>query len=171
MTIVKILRVIYLSYCVTTPAKTEIFKMIWDVENAESIKTDQDLGHVNPIGTQGISPDADIRHTLQPTNRAGSSEKSVQVKVIQKPIIKSFLARDPVIPSSTNTKLKVEVDDAESVFIDNDIGFVEQSGTEIISPHKNMTYTLTEENRVGSTSSSTSINVCHVVSGDRCSLS
>ena len=137
----------------------------WEVENAESVSIDQDVGTVDLCGPKEVTPDANTEYTLTASNPAGSSKRAVQIEVKGKPEIAFFKACLDRIPTYTSTELKWEVINAESVSIDNNIGSVGPSGTKPVSPIETTTYALTATNPAGPKTATTKIKVSDVVSG------
>ena len=124
----------------------------WFVSNATSVSIDQDIGSVsNTLGSRQVSPAATTVYTLTATNSAGSSTLALTVTVASTnlPKISEFYATPVSIQSGTSSTLKWSVSDATTVVISN-IGNVNASGSQPVTPAATTPYILTASNSYGS---------------------
>ncbi len=88
-----------------------------------------------------------------------AEDKSQPVPVVPPPVIHYFQAKPSRIGTGTATVLSWFVADAITVFLDNDIGNVPQTGTIEINPMISTTYTLTAINEGGAVTTTTGVIV------------
>jgi len=133
----------------------------WSVTGATSVTIDNGIGSVALSGTTVVNPTTTTTYTLTATNSAGSVTASVTVTVLILtgfPIIDSFLANPSIImPIGGSSTLSWSVTDATTVTIDNGIGSVALSGSTVVNPTTDTTYTLTATNSVGSVTESVTV--------------
>jgi len=143
----------------------------WQVSGATDIQLIPDIGtsylDLDPFGTLLVFPVETTTYTLTATNLAGSDSAQVTITVkpplwnppegwdditypILPPSIQSFVADPPTITEGGSTTLSWEVSGIATVTITPGIGTVEPSGTQVVSPDKTTTYTLTASNVNGS---------------------
>jgi hypothetical protein len=133
----------------------------WDVDGATSVSIDRGIGDVFSSGTQVVNPTTSTTYTLTATNEYGSVDRSVTLTVtpLDLPEITSFTADPAAIESGESSTLEWEVDGSTSVSINQNIGGVPSSGTEVVSPDETTTYTLTATNEYGSVDESITVTV------------
>jgi hypothetical protein len=83
-----------------------------------------------------------------------------------KPAITSFAASPSTISQGQQTTLSWGVSGATEISIQPEIGTVGASGSLILSPNANVTYTLTAANQAGSTTGSAAVTVTPAVTGN-----
>jgi hypothetical protein len=133
----------------------------WDVSGAASVSIDQDIGTVSSSGTQTVSPDTTTTYHLTATNSAGpvSASFTITVKEPPEPAVTSFSASPSSIAAGESATLQWKVARASYVNIDQGIGIVTSSGTQVVTPTKTTTYTITATNAAGAATASTTITV------------
>jgi hypothetical protein len=124
----------------------------WQVSGATTVSINQGIGSVSASGTRVVSPSATITYTLTASNSAGSVTALVTIGVSRPSGLPSILAFSgtpvTIIPGQSVT-LTWEVTGATSVVIDQGIGAVLASGTQVVTPHVNTVYTLKASNSAG----------------------
>jgi len=134
--------------------------LIWSVSNANMVSIDQGIGTVESTGSTSVSPIMSTTYILTATNDSGSTTAATQVTVSGTPppstpaglpIINSFIATPPIIPTASSTILSWDVSNATSLSISPTVGSVGASGSTSISPATTTNYTLTASNAAGTT--------------------
>jgi hypothetical protein len=108
-------------------------------------------GNVSPVTTEGK------------IGKIVTGELDKQVKA-QMPVISSFGFDFPEVVPGDNATLKWNVKQAESVKVDNGLGEVEASGSRLLTPSADATYTLTASNKYGSVTGVAQIKLTDKVS-------
>ena len=131
----------------------------WDITGATSMSIDQNIGNIASSGTQTVYPSTSTTYKLTATNSAGSSNASaaITVNASSVPVISSFTAGPSAISAGESSTLQWNVTGASSVSIDQGVGTVAASGTQLVSPTTTTTYTLTATNSVGSATASATV--------------
>lgn len=132
----------------------------WDVSNViTSLSVNQEIGNVinlEPFRT--ISPTETTTYIITAIGPGGTTTASTTLNVIPPPNI-TFDA----VPQNTNigssATLTWDVPNADTVSIDNGIGTVNNSGSTVVFPTNNTTYTLTATNISGTETSTVNVNV------------
>jgi len=83
-----------------------------------------------------------------------------------KPTITSFAASPSTISQGQQTTLSWDVSGATEISIQPEIGTVGASGSLMLSPNANVTYTVTATNQTGNTTSSATVTVTPAVTGN-----
>ncbi|MFC1846019.1 CAP domain-containing protein [Chloroflexota bacterium] len=130
--------------------------LAWNVTDATTITIDNGIGTVPlAIGLTSVNPPTTTTYTLTAVNAAGSVSASAIVIVqaappaVSLPTINSFNAAPDTIAAGGSTTLSWNVSDATTVTIDNGIGTVAATGSSVVSPAANISYTLLATNAVG----------------------
>ncbi len=123
--------------------------LTWNVSGANSVTIDQGLGVLPPAGSQTVLPSATTVYTLQASNIAGSVSAPVVVTVNPVPIVINFAVNPPVINSGASAALIWDVSGANSVVIDQGVGTVPLSGSQLVTPAATTTYNLTASGPAG----------------------
>jgi hypothetical protein len=119
----------------------------WSVSGATSVKIDPGVGTVTGTSVK-IAPKVTTKYTLTATNSSGSKTATLTVTIGAKPVISSFTADPPAIPTGQSSSLGWSVSGATSLKVDP-VGAV--TGTSLkVSPKTTTTYTLTATNAFGS---------------------
>ena len=139
-------------------------QLSWSIEGATSASIDNGIGGVNAAGGSiSVSPAASTSYTLTAQNAAGTATASVNLTVvplIAKPTIVSFTVTPESIEEGESAELAWTVTDADSVYIDGGVGYVDASGgTYSVSPSVDRTYTLSATNEGGTTTSTVALEV------------
>ena len=132
----------------------------WISSNADSASIDGGIGAVTPNiqGSQGVSPAVTTTYTITADNTYGQSTDSVTVTVNSLPTV-SISADISTICAGSSATLSWSSAGADDVTIDQGIGAVVASGSQIVSPGADITYTITATNAYGSASQAITITV------------
>lgn len=138
----------------------ETVTLSWNVSGANKINI-LGIGDVPASDTQEVSPTSTTTYTLRATNSNGISEATATVTMTTSgvPAVVSFTADPEAIYEGQSVTLEWHVTGADSVSIDNSIGTVSPLGSEVVSPTKTTTYTLTATNDAGSKISTVIVEV------------
>ena len=133
----------------------------WNVTGANSVSIDQGIGQVNAAGTLMVSPSASTVYTITANSSAGLVTTSTTIMVTQAelPWITSFTTNTSTIDAGGSSTLQWSTTGATSVSINQNIGSVSLSGTQIVNPTVTTTYTLTAINSFGSVTSTVVVTV------------
>jgi hypothetical protein len=140
-------------------------KLSWEVSDATHVNIEPAIGDVALTGSRVISPVETTTYTLTATNDAGKDVDTTTVKVLdvgvlpEKPEIKYFTASPREIKPDESATLSWSVSDATRVTIAPGIGNVKLTGTKVVFPNKDSTYTLTATNDVGSVVETVDVSV------------
>ncbi len=138
----------------------------WTTENADSASIDLIAEPIGVSGTASVSPAVTTTYTLTATNPYGSRSDSVTVTVNNLPVISSFTASPNPITEGSSTTLSWTTTNAVSVNIENAGGSQGTSGSCVVSPTEQTTYTLTAINGYGERSESVTVSVDSLPSVD-----
>ncbi len=134
----------------------------WEVRDATSVSIDQGVGEVDPNSSVTVTPSASTTYTLTASNDVDTVDASVTVTVTTNPlapVIESFTAVPPTIPSGDSSDLSWSVLRATEVVIDHGVGPVDSSGSIDVAPTASTTYTLTATNAEGSITAAATVTV------------
>lgn len=121
----------------------ESVKLEWKVENATNVSISH-IGQEQPIsGSHSVKIYQDTTFSLTASDGEFDKTKTVFIRTIRYPIIKSFNANERAIVRGISLKLSWEVEDAEKIEIDNGVGIVEAKGGKEVAPVRDVFYTLT----------------------------
>jgi predicted small secreted protein len=115
-------------------------------------------------GSTSMSPTTTTIYTLTATNAAGSTTSTLTITVTSgskpKPVISSFTAVPPSIPSGSDSTLSWATTGATSIAITpGTFTSTSASGSTSVSPSATTTYTLTATNAAGSVTSTAKVTV------------
>ncbi|MCX6008002.1 MAG: zinc ribbon domain-containing protein [Chloroflexi bacterium] len=134
----------------------------WSVSGATSVTIDHGVGDSLPLqGTASVTPNVETTYTLTAIGSSNTITASVTVSVIAAgtPVIALFTASSP-ITAGHSTTLEWNVEDANSVHIDNGIGTVPLIGSVTTSSlSETTTYTLTAQGNSGTATSTVTVTV------------
>jgi hypothetical protein len=140
--------------------------LIWNVTGANTVTIDPGLGTLPAAGTRTVNPTETTAYTVTAYSQFGSVSRSVVLIVNPLPISIMIDANPLVISSGGSTVLRWNVNGASNLSIDQGIGQVQQSGSQLISPTQTTTYTLTAGNASGTMSKSVTVAVNPPINGD-----
>ena len=137
--------------------------LTWSVTGADTVEI-SGIGNVALSGNQIINPSETTTYTITATNELKSITATTIIIV---ELSDTINANDPInieifqispdeIFIGESTSLTWSVTGADTVFIDNDIGYVELSGSKIINPSESTTYKLTASKTTTSITTSSS---------------
>jgi hypothetical protein len=151
------------SFSVNPPTITagQTTNLSWDVSQATSVSIDQGIGTIPSSGTQVVSPTQTTTYTLTATNSAGSATATATVTLNSAalPVITAFTASPDTINAGQSSTLKWNITGATSVSINQGIGTIPSSGTQVVSPTQTTTYTLTATNSAGSATATATVTL------------
>lgn len=134
--------------------------LTWSTTNATSVTIDHGIGSVAISGTQSVSPTTSTTYLLTATGPGGVVTQTVVVTVTPPvPVIGSFTSSTSTIQNGQSATLNWATTNATTVSLDNGIGSVATSGSQIVSPASSTTYTLTASSPGGSVTASVTITV------------
>lgn len=133
--------------------------LVWNVSGTNTASIDQGLGAVPIAGSQTVYPTLTTIYTLTAGNFAGTTTKSIVVNVNPAPVIINIDVNPAVINSGASSALIWSVSGANTVLIDQGIGSVPPSGSQLVSPTETTTYTLTASGPAGTVSKSVVLSV------------
>ncbi len=136
----------------------------WEVAQGDSCSINQSIGSVANTGTQVVSPAATTTYTLSCQGQNGGSSDSATATVTVNPApvdasITSFTATPATITQGGNATLSWEVAQGDSCSINQSIGSVANTGTQVVSPAATTTYTLSCQGQNGGSSDSATATV------------
>jgi len=132
----------------------------WQVLNADTVSI-TNLGTVSANGTRNVSPTTTTQYVLTATNSAGSATASTTIVVEELPAAQ-FLActvSPMTILAGESATITYSTANADQVSISGGIGNVGTSGTQVVTPTENTTYTLTATNARGPVTCTVSVQV------------
>jgi hypothetical protein len=143
--------------------------LAWTVTNAASVSIDQGIGSVPTTGTRGVSPASTATYSMTASNPYGTVTATALVVVNAQssgglPVVTQFYAAPETISPGDSSTLNWNVANATSVFITG-FGQVPPIGTRTIYPSTTMTYTLTANNEIGTSTSLLQIAVAGTTYG------
>ena len=126
----------------------------WNVIGGDTISIDQGIGSVGASGTRVVRPTTTTKYTLTSTNTSGTEVATVTLNPSPLPVINSFTLTPSDISVGSNSALSWDVSGATSLFINNGIGAVSNSGSRNVNPSSSTTYRLTATNAAGDSTTS-----------------
>lgn len=137
----------------------------WQVENANSVSINNNIGDVALSGTVPVSPGSTTTYTLTAKNLAGETTANTQVIVNRKqstqqnaPVIMLFSANRTSITPGEPVRISWNVTGATNVTI-TPIGQLDAQGTVEVYPTTTTAYILVATNAAGQSTASVTINV------------
>lgn len=118
----------------------EQVELVWNVTNVEQIEI-SNLGTFANKGTLPIQVDSNSTFTLTTFKNGESKQKTVSVVIAEKPKISFWLSKN-LIQQGQTIELNWEVQNAETVEIDNAIGLVPLQGSKTVLPKGDTVYTV-----------------------------
>lgn len=133
--------------------------LTWSVENADEVTLDG-VGRVDSrSGSVSVSPQQTTTYRLTARNRINEVSETVTVVVEQPGVRILFFNGSPMtVTAGQSSTLSWQTENADTVEISG-VGTVAQSGTTVVTPTQNTSYTLTARNRFGETTAQVSISV------------
>lgn len=132
----------------------------WNVTGTSSVSITPNIGTVSSSGYKDVSPSTTTTYVLVASNMFGTIQQSTTITVLgELPAIDNFSCDNDSIMMGQEAALSWNVTGAKSVSINPDIGNVDASGTQSVSPGETTTYTLTAFNDNGNSTASVTISV------------
>ncbi len=133
----------------------------WEIKDADTVLLDGE--EVALIGSREVSPDETQEYVLVATNRRGSSDASVTIRVRHPdspPLIANFTAEPEEIDPGSTSVLSWHVVGAESISISPDLGEVPQAvGSRVVTPESTTRYALSASNSHGAVTATATVRV------------
>ena len=117
------------------------FHLNWSVSGSVTSVNISDVGNVNTSGTAMILPGGDITYTITATGPGGTVAKSVAIDVHIPPQISFSVDKSQIVGGDTATLTWSVTGDADTMSINPGIGTTNLSGTQVIQPSQDTTYT------------------------------
>ncbi len=143
----------------------ESVELSWEVFNADSVSIDNGIGTVEVSGSISVSPETTTTYFLTAEGPAETATATVTVTVMDPsdpPAVMFYSSPEGISPGGFAT-LTWFVVNAETISIDNGIGFVEDNGSVSVSPTETTAYTLTANGPGGTTTERISLNVSDIL--------
>lgn len=137
------------------------FQLNWSVSGSVTSVNISDVGNVNTSGTAMILPGGDITYTITATGPGGTVAKSVAIDVYIPPQITFSVDKPQLVGGDTATLTWSVTGDADTMSINPGIGSTLLSGSQIISPTQDTTYTAVASGLGGSDTTEVSIEVVY----------
>jgi len=133
----------------------------WTSVLADSCVIEPGIGTVSPNGTIVVSPLETTTYVITATGTDGSVSEGVTVKVVDPSILPTaeISASPETIDYADSITITWNADNAMSCTIEPYIGTVPNSGSIIVIPTEDTTYTITAVNTGGSTTASVTVKV------------
>jgi hypothetical protein len=117
------------------------FQLNWSVSGTVNSVNITDVGNVNTSGSATILPGGDITYTITATGPGGTVAKSVAIDVHIPPQISFSVDKSQIVGGDTATLTWSVTGDADTMSINPGIGGTNLSGTQLIQPSQDTTYT------------------------------
>ena len=117
------------------------FQLNWSVSGSVTSVNISDVGNVNTSGSATILPGGDITYTITATGPGGTVAKSVAIDVHIPPQISFSVDKSQIVGGDTATLTWSVTGDADTMSINPGIGGTNLSGTQLIQPSQDTTYT------------------------------
>ncbi|VTU32337.1 hypothetical protein H4CHR_02991 [Variovorax sp. PBS-H4] len=143
----------------------------WETSNADTVTITPSPGLVSLDGFTFVVPTQTTTYTITATNAHGSDSRQITIGYGEAPppaptpTINSFTASPTSIQAGGLAQLDWAVTAADSVSINNGVGPVSSTGSVMVQPSVNTTYTLTATNTAGSTTATASVTIAASGSG------
>jgi serine/threonine protein kinase len=140
---------------VATPSKIkagEAVKLVWKVQNADTVRIDPEIGEVSAADSREVFPGASVSYSLMASGPGGITKRSVEIMVVASPTpapIIDFVAMPAKIKPGENIQLEWKVENAYRVRIDPEIGEVQTPGSRTLNPQRSVSYVLTATGKGG----------------------
>jgi YVTN family beta-propeller protein len=132
--------------------------LTWSSANADSASLDNGIGLVPINGSMTVSPATTTTYTITVQGPGGTATASATVTVIHRPTVTIAASPNPIDAGDTTT-LTWTSTNADSAFIDQEIGDVDVNGSLYDSPEETTTYTITATGSGGTATASVTIEV------------
>ena len=133
----------------------EAVELSWSITGATTCTLSPDVGPVGTTGSIAIHPEQESIYTLTATGPGGTVHKEISVSLAPPEIV--LTAAPAGIAQGGTATLTWHVSGADLCRIEPDIGPVETTGSQAVSPAKSTTYTLTATGPGGATSESATV--------------
>lgn len=143
----------------TTINRGESSNIVWNYTYADEINI-EDVGTYHSLtGTQSVSPTESTVYNILIKSGNKSKNETLSLTVIQPDQNIAFSADSYRIGYGASTNLNWNVNNAQSVSIDNGVGSQSLSGLYKVTPNTDTTYTLTAKGFTGISDKTKSVNI------------
>jgi formylglycine-generating enzyme required for sulfatase activity len=115
----------------------------WRVKDADSVEVQPGIGRVPAEGSRKVVQQATTTYKLVAAGAGGQKTSELTVEVAKPPRIVKFEANPASIPAGGETTLSWQVENADSVEIDDGVGQVSATGSRAVKPVSSGNYTVT----------------------------
>jgi hypothetical protein len=133
----------------------------WNVSGAEQVVIEPEIGEVDAIGSQAITPSETTIYTLTATSESSEETATLEIIVVEPEelVILYFEADPTAFPSGESSTLSWATTGATEVNIDQGIGEVDAEGSIEVSfgGEQTITYTLTASNETDTITASVDV--------------
>ncbi len=116
--------------------------LTWSTLQAETVTIEPGIGQTASEGTLAVTPETTTLYRLTAANSYGSTSTSARLEVLGLPQV-SITADPEAIADGGSARLAWTSTDADTCYIEPDVGAVNTSGSVVVSPVATTTYTIT----------------------------
>ena len=145
----------------TTLILGNTFQLNWSVSGNVTTVNISDVGNVNASGSAMILPGGDITYTITATGPGGTVAKSVAIDVHIPPQISFSVDKPQLVGGDSATLTWSVTGDADTMSINPGIGSTNLSGTQVIQPSQDTTYTAVASGLGGSATAQVTVEVVY----------
>jgi len=145
----------------TTLILGNTLQLNWSVSGNVTSVNITDIGNVNASGSATVLAERDITYTLTATGPGGTVAKSVSIDVHIPPQITFSVDKPQLVGGDSATLTWSVTGDADTMSINPGIGSTNLSGTQVIQPSQDTTYTAVASGLGGSDTEQVSIEVVY----------
>ena len=137
------------------------FQLNWSVSGTVNSVNITDVGNVGTSGSATILPGGDITYTITATGPGGTVAKSVAIDVHIPPQVSFSVDKPQIVGGDTATLTWSVTGDADTMSINPGIGGTNLSGTQLIQPSQDTTYTAVASGLGGTDSEQLTVEVVY----------
>ena len=145
----------------TTLILGNTFQLNWSVSGNVTSVNITDVGNVNASGSATILPGGDITYTITASGPGGTTAKSVAIDVHIPPQINFSVDKPQLVGGDSATLTWSVTGDADTMSINPGIGSTNLSGTQVIQPSQDTTYTAVASGLGGSATAQVTVEVVY----------
>ncbi len=145
----------------TTLILGNTFQLNWSVSGNVTSVNITDVGNVNASGSATILPGGDTTYTITASGPVGTTAKSVAIDVHIPPQINFSVDKPQLVGGDSATLTWSVTGDADTMSINPGIGSTNLSGTQVIQPSQDTTYTAVASGLGGSATSQVTVEVVY----------
>ena len=145
----------------TTLILGNTFQLNWSVSGNVTSVNITDVGNVNASGSATILPGGDTTYTITASGPGGTTAKSVAIDVHIPPQINFSVDKPQLVGGDSATLTWSVTGDADTMSINPGIGSTNLSGTQVIQPSQDTTYTAVASGLGGSATAQVTVEVVY----------